>query len=635
MDKPVIRVPANLEGPAFSNTGLMSDGFANFVTRIGGAADRTAYGQYFMSPYAALDVDAAYRTSWFRKICDIPPFDETRAGRTWAGVDKEDVLKLDRAEKKLGLMPKIAEARILARKDGGSVILLSTGGNAARPLDETELKKIAKDGLKFITVLSRYDCTPVTRDEDPNSPTFNMPKQYRLRNSAGTIVDASRVIRFVGNPIRQQGYWDGWGESIWVELRNAVRHADQISAGISAMVDEAKLDVVKIKNLIAGMATSEYEGALLRRWQSAMSFKSINNTLLLDDTDSYEQKTLTFQGLPDILAGALMIMSGMADIPATRLLGRSPQGMNATGDSDMRNYYDRITAGQNMFLTPALTVLDEVLVRSVLGDYPDEINFTWSPLYSLDEKEAATVEKTFADAAKIYADTGLLPEPALAKIVQDGIAERGQWPGAEKAFAEAEEAGDLPPLLEEPSEADLAEEEARTAVALQTAADPAGAQRPKPRLVATNDARFTDATPRTLYVRRDVVNVAEITKWAKAQGFTDILPDLHVTIASSRAEIDWMKMGASWQSKLEIPAGGPRIVDVLGVDSKFYVLLFASTELEWRHQAAKEAGASWDFPEYQPHISIQKGGDIDVSKIEPYRGKIVLGAEIFEERKLD
>jgi phage-related protein (TIGR01555 family) len=489
MDKPVIRVPSNLEGPAFSDTGLMMDGFANFVSRIGTGADRASFGHYTMSPYAFLDVEGAYRTSWFRKICDIPAFDQVREGRQWGGLDKEDVIKLDKAEKKLGLMQKLAEAEIRARKDGGSAILISTGGDASRPLLPDDLEKVKKDGLRFITVCSRMDISPQERDDDPESPTFDQPRTYRLRNSGGTVIHASRVIRFLGNPIRQLGYWDGWGESIWVEMRDAVRHVDQISAGISAMVDEAKLDVVKIKNLISGMATAEYETALLRRWQSAMGFKSINNTLLLDDTDSYEQKTLTFQGLPDILAGALMIMSGMADIPATRLLGRAPQGMNATGDSDMRNYYDRIRARQQFALSPALETLDQLIVRSTLGDYPEEVYSSWNPLYSMSEKEAADVEKTFADAAKIYADTDMLPEPALAKMVQDGIVERGQWPGAEKAFDEAEKEGELPPLLEEPSEAELAEEAAKVAVANQVVADPAGAVRPKPKLVAANDAR--------------------------------------------------------------------------------------------------------------------------------------------------
>lgn len=60
------------------------------------------------------------------------------------------------------------------------------------------------------------------------------------------------------------------------------------------------------------------------------------------------------------------------------------------------------------------------------------------------------------------------------------------------------------------------------------------------------------------------------------------------------------------------------------------VLLFASSELCWRHLSIIEAGASHDLEGYIPHISLTKA-DVDVAAIEPYRGKIVLGPEIFEE----
>jgi hypothetical protein len=132
-------------------------------------------------------------------------------------------------------------------------------------------------------------------------------------------------------------------------------------------------------------------------------------------------------------------------------------------------------------------------------------------------------------------------------------------------------------------------------------------------------------------VRRDVLNWAEISKWAKAQGFTDLVDDPHVTIVSSAAPIDWMTMGESWQSELKLAAGGPRLVETLG---SFHVLLFTAYEIVSRHEQAERAGATWDFPEYQPHISLQKGGDMPANVV-PYRGKIVLGPEIFEERKLD
>lgn len=142
---------------------------------------------------------------------------------------------------------------------------------------------------------------------------------------------------------------------------------------------------------------------------------------------------------------------------------------------------------------------------------------------------------------------------------------------------------------------------------------------------------FGDGTIRTLYVHRPVINGGEILAWAKEQGFTSLLPasKLHVTLAFSRQPVDWMKIDASWSETLELPLGGPRMVEQFGEAT---VLLFASSELAWRHEEFESIGASWDFPSYRPHITLTYGGaPEDLAKIEPYRGRIVLGPEVFEE----
>jgi hypothetical protein len=145
-----------------------------------------------------------------------------------------------------------------------------------------------------------------------------------------------------------------------------------------------------------------------------------------------------------------------------------------------------------------------------------------------------------------------------------------------------------------------------------------------------DDAEVGDAEPRTLYVSRKVTNAAEVLGWAKEQGFTQTLAadDLHVTIAYSRQALDWMKVGEPWEGEIEIAAGGPRLMERFGEAT---VLLFAGSRLSWRHEEIIRAGASWDFPEYQPHITIAYGEAPDLAAIEPYRGKIVLGPEIFAE----
>src|ERR1700754_4150908 len=146
------------------------------------------------------------------------------------------------------------------------------------------------------------------------------------------------------------------------------------------------------------------------------------------------------------------------------------------------------------------------------------------------------------------------------------------------------------------------------------------------------------ATPRTLYVSRKVMNGTELVKWAKAQGFTKVVSpdDLHVTIAHSKAKIDWMKVPESWSNKddgsIEVKPGGPRAVEKLG-DKGAVVLMFNNYDLSWRHESIKNLGASWDYDSYQPHVTItySNGDGIDLEKITPYRGKLELGPEIFEE----
>jgi hypothetical protein len=296
--------------------------------------------------------------------------------------------------------------------------------------------------------------------------------------------------------------------------------------------------------------------------------------------------------------------------------------MNATGESDLRNYYDRLSAMQELEMEPAMARMDECIIRSALGSRDAAIYFDWSPLWGLSDKEKAEIFKMKADGARSLAGTGtspeLMPIDALSDALVNTFIEDNSLPGLEAAI---DEYGKLSEQEEDPAEV----EASLTPAANQNA--PA-AQEAK-RLASK------DAAPRTLYVRRDVVNVAEIKRWAEEQGFTDIVPDLHVTIAYSRDPVDWFKVGTSWSEKIEIAPGGPRQVERMGPTGEYIALLITASELVWRHKEIVEAGASWSWPDYQPHISIQVGGDVDLSKVKAYQGRIVLGPEIFEEVRED
>ena len=156
-------------------------------------------------------------------------------------------------------------------------------------------------------------------------------------------------------------------------------------------------------------------------------------------------------------------------------------------------------------------------------------------------------------------------------------------------------------------------------------------------LAAFYGKNLAKAAPRPLFVARYVENAGEIIKWAKSQGFdTTVDPEeLHVTIAYSRAPVDWMKADESFSYSsddgiFKVAPGGPRVVERLG-DKGAVVLLFKCRELGWRHDAIRNStGASWDYQSYQPHVTITyNGAGVDLTKVEPYTGPIVFGPEIF------
>jgi phage-related protein (TIGR01555 family) len=632
-----------------------------------GTGKTSSIGHVFV-PLTQPELIAAYRGDWLsRKVVDVPAFDMVREGRAWQAAD-DQIEKLEAGEERVGLQQKIGAALKRARLYGGAVIVIGVddGQDPSQPL---ALDRVQGGGLKYLAVLNRYEVTPGQIIRDVASPYFGEPEVYTLHGgqvgASFVRIHPSRVVRFIGAEVPDQLLTgEVWGDSVLQAVGDALTNATLSADGIANLITEAKLDVYKIKGFMNNVSNAEYRSRMLTRFRLANTSKSMNNALLLDAEEEYEQKQINFANLDDVARLMLQIASGAADIPATRLLGQAPAGLNATGDSDVRNYYDRIASDQEISLRPAYKRIDEVLIRSELGNRPPEIHFTFNPLWQLSETERSENRKRDAESDKIYAETSLVPADALATAVQNKLVEAGTYPGLEAALAKdeavtrglsnetvktmlaAKQGGVMrledifaqlsaggwvaPGVTFEKWRDDLEIEGSVDDPNEDGDIDPITGEPlpPKP------DAKaIADAAPRTLYVSRPVLNVAEIAAWAIGQGIEDLADDLHVTIAYSRVSLDWIKAGnaTEWgeaDGKLTIPAGGPRLVEPLG--NMGAVLLFASSTLCWRHEEIMRAGASHDWSEYQPHISLTKTA-IEVSKVEPYRGKIVLGPERFEE----
>lgn len=612
------------------------DRLANVMSGRGTTIDRRTSNAWIMEFLDPAQVEAAYRTNWLvKKIVDVPAKDMTREGRAWQA-KKDDIQKLEAEEKRLQLWPKLCRALILARLFGGGALILSTGD--ADAMAELKPESIKAGGLRFVHVMNRHELSLGEPIMDPESPWFRMPEYFQITTGSamgGNIkLHPSRVIPFIGQAPPEGGRFTQsdswfWGDPIMLSINEAVQDAMTATAGFAALIDEAKLDIVKIPDLMTLSATAEGEARLLQRMALANTGKSTHRALYLDSEEEWAQRQVTWAGIPDVISQYLNIVAGAADIPVTRLLGQSPKGLQSTGAGEQEDYHDKVEADQGELLAPALDRLDPFLIRSALGGQPDDIYYEFNPLDEPDEKDDATIEKTVAETIKIYGDLGLFREEALAEIAKNRMIEGGRFPGSEAAF---EKFAGLP-------EPDPAADPNQLQTAAEVAAGKAEALRSKGAVTdAQAVALITDARPRSLYVSRKLLNGAEFLKWAKAQGFGDTLTadELHCTVLYSKQPVDWLKMGEAWDNnsdgKLTVPAGGARIVEPLG-DKGAVVLLFNSSNISYRHEQMVREGASHDFDEYQPHVTITwKAPDgLDLDDVEPYRGKLVFGPEIFAE----
>lgn len=617
------------------------DGLANLFSRLGTGADRNTRSFYYAHEMSQEQLEAAYRSSWLtRKVHDLVPFEMTRAGRSWKA-DKEQIELLEAYEKRLALWHKLREALTVARLHGGSAIVL--GVRQGMPDQPLRVAALGKETLRYAVVFSRHQLTaPMGMDRDPESDFFGQPLMWEMRAPRGNAVriHPSRVITFHGSPLPQGSLALSeldrfWGDPLLVSIKSAIDNAETVQAAIATLLHEMKQDVISIPGLTEKIATEGAEGLLAARIEAAQQMKSMFNTLLIDGGKGGEQKEggetwetrqLSFAQYPELLSAFLGIVAGASDIPVTRLLGQSPGGLQSTGKGEQVDFNRMIAAKQDADLGPGLLRLDEILIRSALGSRPAEIYSDFAALDELDAATASENEKREAETVQIYATSGLIPADALAKVVQNRLIESERWPGLEKALEEAElEAKVLEP---EPDPLDV-----------PPAANENDVQEAVRRGTVTRDQALTllsDASPRPLYVRRDLLNTDEFRKWAAAQGFGDLVDDLHVTILYSRQPLDWMKAGDDWgassDGKLTVNAGGARVVERLGSEGAV-VLLFSSSALSWRHEALVRAGGSHDYPEYQPHVTITyaKPEGLDLRDVEPYRGVLEFGPEIFEE----
>ena len=422
---------------------LRSDGWQNDITRMGGSQDPSKATTFAASPRVADPVLAAlYSDNALGKriVRELPESCFRRGVTVKLMREKADTgaeeKKLKAKQVELDVFGNYVEAVSMARLFGGSLLVagLNDGLPSTEPLDLSRLESVP-----HLTVVDRRYAVPVEWFDAPGDellPTYGKPKIYALfaptASGRGRTefarVHASRTIAFDGMPTTLERRINnlGWGDSVFQPLFDVLAADADTWGSVNRLIGEAAQGVMRVKGLIAALASKDGRTAMTTRADYFDVMRNIARTIFLDadSGEDYKRDQIAFSGLSDLLDKHMLRVCSVTGYPATVLYGRSPAGLSATGENELKQYNVRLRSAQESFV-PNVTQLVHWIVCSrefgAAGEF--EVEVTFPSLWDLTDKEASEKRKLDAEADKLRLDSEVyLPEEvALARAESDGV----------------------------------------------------------------------------------------------------------------------------------------------------------------------------------------------------------------------
>ena len=316
---------------------------------------------------------------------------------------------LDDALDRLDWEEKAVTAIRWARLFGGSIIvmLLDDGGGLEEPVNWQDVRSVEE-----LRVYERAIVQP-----DPDTYRTGKAEYFDVSSTYGGTfrVHRSRCLVFKTAVCRSTGQHSsiitGDCRSIFASTRICPGRSKHTNA--ANMIEKSVQPVYKQRGLQSMLAGPNGDEMELKRLQVLDASRGIMNTIAVDmEGEDYDFKTFQMTGAKEILESTCNLLSAVTCIPQTILFGRSPAGENATGESDLENYYNFVEGIQKRMLKKNIRTLIKAIVQAGVYDgsieNPGNIKPTFKPLWSLSETEKATVELTKAQRAQVAAQTAQL-----------------------------------------------------------------------------------------------------------------------------------------------------------------------------------------------------------------------------------
>lgn len=369
-----------------------ADSWRSLFGSFGGRRDRGRSDTVALVPNPTLDdftLSSAYKDQWLvRRVVEARCDDALRCG--WGVDDKEPLDNFTALNTATHTEGAFQRACHMADLKGGAGLFIGYQSTPGQSLLEPAP---AGAQVAFLEVFDRFQLVGLARNKEVDSPEYDRPQIWQVTGTrrSGLTFHHSRMIRFPGAPkgsdLGASEQDRDWGYSVlqcvWDDI---VRYGVSWQA-VSHLMQLASVGVLKLHGLIELLASKKTADAQARI-DLLNEALSLSKLLLLDakQGEDYKREAVSFTDMPALLQELQAAVAGAFKMPITRLFGRSPAGLNATGESDIRMWYDDVAAYRQKMIQPRL---EELL--AITEGHPIEVEF--EPLWQPTAKELAEVRQ--------------------------------------------------------------------------------------------------------------------------------------------------------------------------------------------------------------------------------------------------
>ena len=397
-----------------------SGGVFNKGSGLGGAGDKsegTSFSPTVLeNPYP---LRVMYVESWAaKKFIDMPIDDMFMMGQEYKVDDDEVVKEMERSDTHYMATESMIMAAKAARLYGTAFLVFITDDDLSQPAD---FEKIKSGALKSILVFDRFDCSVEEYYSNPLHPKFNKPSIYRFTpesqygEAIEIVIHESRCIRFDGMKALSSNGWQSpyvfdWGISELLSAIVEITHDSAFMQAITHLSQEASIPVIKVQGLDEALSgTQTVDTPTMAEIATSINMgKSVWKTMFLDTQNEFQRVQVSFAGMADLLDRFAVRLAAIAGVPVTRFMGRSPAGMNSTGDGDMANYSAHVSAMQNRMIKEPSRIMNTILALNAgITEVPES---EFRPLMDISESDKATIAKTNAESVMLVANGGVIDE---------------------------------------------------------------------------------------------------------------------------------------------------------------------------------------------------------------------------------